>query len=175
MHIVHTSTALYLAFRVRDQAVPARPEDALAPWQNCVEVYLDGDRVANDYTPAMFGGSREGFPLGADVLGNRFRGPSDVDDARWKVRTARTEDGYAIEFEIPLDLIDTQDGPGFRPATTGSELRMSVSIIDFDGPATEQSSYGVLWCDDRQWSLAHSGEDFWPAALRLTPALPPHR
>jgi tetratricopeptide (TPR) repeat protein len=180
MHAVHTASALCLAFRVRDQAVPAHPEDGRAPWQNdCIEVYLDGDRVANDYTPVMFlgnrEGNREGFKLGADVLGNRFPTSPDVGDSRWKVGTSRTEDGYVIEFEIPLDLIDTQDGPGLRPAATSSELRMNVSIIDFDEPASKVGSYGVLWCDDRQWSLAHGGEDFWPVALRLTPAPAPRR
>jgi hypothetical protein len=80
-----------------------------------------------------------------------------------------------IEFEIPLDLIDTQDGPGFRPATTGSELRMNVSILDYDEPANRPGAYGVLWSEDRQWSLAHGGEDFWPVALRLTPAPAPRR
>ena len=138
-------------------------------------MYLDGDRVANDFTPAMPEGNREGFKIGADALGNRMPAPPEVGDARWKAGASRTEDGYIIEFEIPLDLIDTQDGPGFRPATTGSELRMSVSIIDFDEPAQKLLSYGVLWSDDRHWSLAHGGEDFWPAALRLSPAQRPHR
>jgi hypothetical protein len=80
-----------------------------------------------------------------------------------------------IEFEIPLDLIDTQDGPGFRPATTGSELRMNISILDYDEPANKLASYGVLWAEDRKWSLQHGGEDYWAAALRLTPAPAPHR
>src|SRR5262249_237213 len=62
MHAVHTATALFLAFRVRDQSVRATPAAAHAPWLNdSIEVYLDGDRVANDSTPAMPGGNREGF------------------------------------------------------------------------------------------------------------------
>jgi hypothetical protein len=179
MHTVHTATALFLAFRVRDQSVRATPVAARTPWLNdCVEVYLDGDRVANDFTPAMVirTGIREGFRVGADALGNHFSFIStDVGDSRWKVGTSRTEDGYVIEFEVPLYLIDTQDGPGFRPATTGSELRMNVSILDYDEPADQTPAYGVLWSEDRQWSLTHGGEDFWAAALRLTPAPAPHR
>jgi hypothetical protein len=156
--------------------VRVRQDVAGTPWLNdCVEVYLDGDRVANDHTPAMGWGSREGFKVGADALGNRMQAPPDVADSRWKAGASRTNDGYVLEFEIPLDLIDTQDGPGVRPAMTGSELRMSVSILDFDGPANIPGSYGILWCDDRHWSLAHGGEDFWPAALRLTSARTPHR
>jgi hypothetical protein len=173
MHAVHTTTALSLAFRVRDQSVRAHPVGAYAPWLNdLVQVYLDGDRVANDHTAVRHEGNREGFYIGADVLGNHN---SDFLSGDWKVGTSRTQDGYIIEFEIPLDLIDTQDGPGFRPATTGSELRMNVSITDVDEGVNERRSYGVLWCEDRSVSLAHMGEDYWPVALRLVPAPTPGR
>jgi hypothetical protein len=161
MHAVHTTKALFLAFRVRDQSVIGNPNTL--PWQNdCIEVYLDGDEMANDWTPATQSKNGEGFWAEADVL-RRFA------DARWKVETARTEDGYIIEFEFPLDTIDTLDGPGFKPAATGSELRMNVDILDHD-EGTTQPAYGVLWCDDRTWSLNQGGEDFWAVALRLTPA-----
>jgi serine/threonine protein kinase/tetratricopeptide (TPR) repeat protein len=170
MHTVHTAAALFLAFRVRDQSVRATPAAAHQPWLNdCVEVYLDGDRVANDFTPIRGEGNREGFRIGSDPLGNRFMGTPEVNNPLLKVGASRTEDGYVIEFEVPLHLIDTQDGPGFRPATTGSELRMNVSILDYDDPVNELPAYGVLWSEDRQWSLGHGGEDFWAATVRLTP------
>jgi hypothetical protein len=70
-------------------------------------------------------------------------------DARWKVGTAHTADGYVIEFEIPLDLLDTQDGPGFRPAATGSELRINVAVDDIDKTITKQTFHGMLWAEDR--------------------------
>jgi hypothetical protein len=168
MHVVHTSRALYLAFRVRDQSVLADPKKS--PWKNdYLELYLDGDRVANDWTPAMRCINREGFHVAADVLGTRGDVLGTGGDPRRKVGTGRSEDGYIIEFEIPLDMIDTQDGPGFRPASTGSELRMNVDFLDYDEGVNKQSSFGVLWCEDREWSLNHGGEDFWPVALRLTP------
>jgi hypothetical protein len=106
----------------------------------------------------------------ADSLGNRYCASPEVGDTRWKVGTARTEDGYVIEFEIPLDLIDIQDGPGVRPATTGSELRMNLAINDVDGAVNNQTSFGMLWSEDRLWSPLMGGEDFWPVALRLVPA-----
>ena len=89
--------------------------------------------------------------------------------------TARTGDGYVIEFEIPLDLIDTQDGPGMRPAATGSELRMNPAINDVDEAVNKQTFYGMLWAEDRLWSPTLGGEDFWPVALRLVPAPTPGR
>jgi hypothetical protein len=175
MHAAHSATGLFLAFRVRDQSVRAHPEGAFAVWLNDgVEVFLDGDRVANDGTTVM-PNHREGFFIAADVLGNVTKNNPGVDNTRWKVGTGRTEDGYVIEFEVPLDLIDTQDGPGFRPATTGSELLMNEGINDIDEAVTKQASYGVLWCEDRFWSPSHGGEDFWPVALRLVPAPTPDR
>jgi hypothetical protein len=166
MHAIHTSVALCLAFRVRDQSVIADPNNP--PWQNdCIEVFLDGDGVANDWTPAMQSGNGEALFVTSDVLGK-------PGDPRWKVGTSRAADGYVIEFAIPLDTIDTQDGPGFRSATTGSELRMNIDLLDFDESAKNTSSYAILWCEDRRnWSLTHGGEDFWSAALRLTPAREP--
>ena len=133
-----------------------------------MEVFLDGDRVPNE-SGFFFRGNREGFQLIADVLGNRECESPDVGKTRWKVGTSRTEDGYIIEFEIPLDLIDTQDGPEFRPAATGSELRLNVAINDVDEAVNKQTFYGMLWSEDRLWSPALGGEDFWPVALRLVP------
>ena len=53
MHAAHTSTALFMAFRVRDQSVRAEPVRAGHPWLNdCVEVFLDGDRVPNEVPSA---------------------------------------------------------------------------------------------------------------------------
>jgi len=176
MHAVHTSTALFLAFRVRDQSVQADPLAAKVPFNNDgVEIFLDGDRTPNDLTRVAPYGNLEGFQIISDVLGNRLCSSRAVGDTRWKVGTARTADGYVIEFEIPLDLIDTQDGPGFRPAATGSELRMNVAIDDIDEAITKQTFHGMLWAEDRLWSPLMGGEDFWPVALRLVPAPKPDR
>jgi serine/threonine protein kinase len=176
MHAVHTSTALFLAFRVRDQSVKADPVAAKAAFLNdSVEIFLDGDQTLNDLTRVAPWGNLEGFQIISDVLGNRFCSSRAVGDTRWKVGTARTADGYVIEFEIPLDLIDTQDGPGFRPAATGSELRMNVAIDDIDEAITKQTFHGMLWAEDRLWSPLMGGEDFWPVALRLVPAAKPDR
>jgi hypothetical protein len=176
MHAVHTSTALYLAFRVRDQSVQADPLAAKASFLNdSVDIFLDGDRTPNDLTRVAPFGNPEGFQIISDVLGNRYCSARAVGDTRWKVGTARTAEGYVIEFEIPLDLIDTQDGPGFRPAATGSELRMNVAIDDIDEAITKQTFHGMLWAEDRLWSPLLGGEDFWPVALRLVPAPKPDR
>jgi tetratricopeptide (TPR) repeat protein len=177
MHAAHTSTALFLAFRVRDQSVRADPAAASAPELNdCVQVFLDGDRVPNDYKRKLdVQGNAEGLQLLADVLGNRWSNLRPLGTAPFTVGTSRTADGYIIEFEIPLEQIDTQDGPGFRAATTGSELWMNVGIDDVDDAVIDNNASWVLWSEDPLESPVFGGEDYWPVALRLVPAPAPGR
>jgi hypothetical protein len=175
----HSGSSLFVAARVRDQYVRCDPVARAAPELNdAVEVFLDGDRVANDYTPASgstWRGNREGLRLIADSQGNRTCRAPALGKAGWKVGSSRTVDGYIVEFEIPLDLIDTQDGPGSRPAPTGSELRINVAIIDVDEAVNKQTFCGILWSEERLCSPGLQGEDIWPVALRLTPAPPQGR
>jgi hypothetical protein len=48
------------------------------------------------------------------------------------VATSRLVDGYVIEFEIPLGLIDTADGAPYTPATTGSFVWFNAAVNDND-------------------------------------------
>jgi hypothetical protein len=66
--------------------------------------------------------------------------------------------------------IDTQNGPGFRAATTGSELWMNVGIDDLDEAVNKKTAYGLLWTEDPLNQPPFGGEDYWPVALRLVPA-----
>jgi serine/threonine protein kinase len=171
LHAAHTGESLFLAFRVRDQFMRAEPVAANAPFLNdSVEVFLDGDRAANDHTVSVFHGNPEGFQFVADSLGNRVCSAFRIGLDSWKAVAGRTEDGYVIEFEVPLKLIDTEDGPGVAPAATGSELRMNVGVTDIDEAINKQTFYGMLWSESRLWSPMMGGEDFWPVALRLTSA-----
>jgi hypothetical protein len=86
------------------------------------------------------------------------------------VGTSRTPDGYIIEFEIPLALIDTRDGPEFVPATGGSELLVNFGITDNDDPQTSgQTDYAIFWAEDPNLTPYLGGEDFWTVSLRLVP------
>jgi tetratricopeptide (TPR) repeat protein len=168
----HTATSLYVAFEVRDQYVRAEESDGSAPWFNdSIELFLDGDQVANDYVPIAVGsqGTREGFHLVADALGHRYTFAGDLTNDDWRAVAGRTEGGYVIEFEIPLSLIDTQDGPGKRPAATGSTLFINACVNDNDTSLSKQSYFGMLWSDHPWVKPNIGGEDFWPVRLRLTP------
>jgi serine/threonine protein kinase/tetratricopeptide (TPR) repeat protein len=172
-HAVYTDRSLFLAFRVRDQLVTASELKARVSHTNdSIDVYLNGDLVANDHTPVFSTddvGNREGFQLRSDAAGNRAAAPADLTNADWKVGTSRTADGYIIEFEIPLALIDTRDGPEYVPAISGSEIRFNFGIADYDDARDEQMDYGILWAEDPALSPYSGGEDFWTVSLRLVP------
>jgi tetratricopeptide (TPR) repeat protein len=183
VHAAYTDRSLFLAFLVRDQFVDAGELDAKVPTANdAVEVFINGDRVANDLIPWFRASerseNREGFQLVADAGGHQFTGTEAFTNADWKVGTTRTPDGYIIEFEIPLALIDTQDGPGYVPPTSGSELLVNFGFVDIDGALTgqrggtvdtEYSDYGIFWAEDPALSPYLGGEEFWTVALRLVP------
>jgi serine/threonine protein kinase len=173
IYTAYTERSLFLAFQVRDQFVDASELDAKSPHNHDgVQVCINGDQVANDLTPVSLtgrSGNREGFALGADAAGNRGAAPGDLTDAGWRAGTSRTSDGYIIEFEIPLALIDTRDGPEFVPATSGSELRVNFGITDNDAPVHEQTNLGIFWAEDSDVTPWFGGEDFWTVSLRLVP------
>jgi hypothetical protein len=125
--------------------------------------------------PSTWVGNPEGFQIVVDAAGNQFDGTRISREVAWKAKTSRTEDGYVVEIEIPLDLIDTEDGPELRPAAKGSELRFNIQIEDNDEDINRMTFQGLLWSEDRLWSASHGGEDFWPATLRLVPPVEPRK
>jgi serine/threonine protein kinase/tetratricopeptide (TPR) repeat protein len=173
IYTAHTDQSLFVAFRVRDQFVDDSDLDAhIAHWNDSVQVYINGDHVANDLTPVFLTGQTgnpEGFQLTADAAGHRDAAPAEFAKAAWKVGTSRTADGYIVEFEIPLAMIDTRDGPEFVPAASGSELLVNFGIIDNDAPVHEESDYAIFWAEDPDVSPFTGGEDFWTVSLRLAP------
>jgi tetratricopeptide (TPR) repeat protein len=176
IHLGYTDRSLFLAFRVRDQFVYASENNARAPHKNDgVYVHINGDQVANDMNPVFWPSgpagamNREGFVLYCDAAGHRGNGPDDATDAEWKAGTSRTSDGYIVEFEIRLALIDTRDGPGFVPAAGGSELRVNFSLGDRDTTAGDQADFGLFWEEEPGTSPWFGGEEFWTVNLRLAP------
>ena len=117
LRAAHTVSALYVAFEVRDQDVQVNPQSAASPNNNdCIELFIDADHVANDLTAVNHGGNREGFQIVADADGNQYTLATDLTNSDWKVCTRRIDGGFVMEFEIPLRALDTEDGPGNRPA-----------------------------------------------------------
>jgi non-specific serine/threonine protein kinase/serine/threonine-protein kinase len=166
VHTAYTDCSLFLAFLVRDQFVDASERYSI--WvQDSVEVYINGDHAANDMPPGI--GNREGFQLLADAGGHQLTPATGFTNADWKAGTSRTDDGYIIEFEIPLALIDTRDGPEYVPATSGSELLVNFGFNDNDAPESTQTDRGIFWAEDPAWWLFDGGEEFWTVSLRLVP------
>ena len=174
----YSSDALYLAFEVRDEFIDIERDN----WRDevhlndAVEVYIDGDGVPNDRVEGNFTGNREGFQILADTNGQQMTLVSDFSDADWTSEARLVPGGYVLEFEIPLALIDTQDGPGVVPAGPGSVLRFNASIDDTDSSETELHEQGELWSIHPETlpvptaaSPAMHGEPGWPVELHLLP------
>ncbi|HEV3122831.1 MAG TPA: sigma-70 family RNA polymerase sigma factor, partial [Isosphaeraceae bacterium] len=150
VYAAHTAKSLFLAFAVRDQVIDAQKSGEGRPFTNdCVEIFLDGDRVPNDFRGGVDvgNGGREGFQLLADTADHKLTVGSGLKNSDWTVGSSRTPDGYVIEFEIPLELIDTVDGPGFAAAKSGSVLRFNAAVTDNDQAINLQTYYSVLWSE----------------------------
>jgi hypothetical protein len=87
----------------------------------------------------------------------------------WKTATRRTADGYIVEIEIPLALIDTQDGPGSTPPGPGTLLNFAMAVTDNDAVVQQQVSYAYLRTAKTNTSPWIGGENAWKFALKLEP------
>ena len=171
MFASHDQSSLFIAFEVRDQFLDDGPERSRAFENDHVAIHINGDLTPNDFSDFLGRlGNREGFQIIADVGGQQYTAATDFTNDDWFVSSRRTDDGYIIEFEIPLGLIDTQDGPGYSPASTGSFLLMNLNLGDNDRVFVAQEAYATLWNPGEAGclSLFIAGEDSWCVGLRLT-------
>jgi hypothetical protein len=173
LHAAYSDSALFLAFRVRDQFVDAQEVDRLKPhFNDAVEVFIDGDRISNDFfTPigADGIGSSEGFQLIANAAGHQLTVSRSFTNADWKAAAQKTADGYIIELEIPLKLIDTLDGSPYAAAGPGSLLHFALAITDNDAETSQQMSYAFLRTRTTTNSPYWGREDSWKFAIKLEP------
>ena len=175
LYAAYSDKSLFLAFHVRDQFVDAQEADKTTPHQNDgVEVFIDGDRVPNDFSTMTQADPTqsqvlpsEGFQLLADAAGHQFTRAQAFSDADWKTASKRTDDGYIIEIEIPLALIDTQDGPAVTLAGPGSLLNFALAVTDNDEEVREQMSYAYLRTSNSTTSPWIGGERAWNFAIAL--------
>ena len=174
VYAAYTDRSLFLAFRVRDQFVDAQIEEERPELDDGVEVFIDGDGVPNDFIPndAALGdvrGSKEGFQIGGNAAGQKFTKSQEFTNDDWKSAARRTPDGYIVEMEIPLGLIDTLDGPPFAPAGPGSLLNLGLAVTDNDAEVHKQMSYAYLKTAKQTTSPWFGGESAWNFAIRLVP------
>jgi hypothetical protein len=79
----------------------------------------------------------------------------------------RTNDGYIVEFEIPLALIDTKDGPGVVPPGPGSLLQFGMAVTDNDEEVSKQVSYAYLRTPKQTLAPFQGGEGAWNFGIKL--------
>jgi hypothetical protein len=167
-YAAYTKTSLFLAFKVHDQFVDAQEVDAEMPfWNDSIELFIDADHVANDFFPTS--GTSEGFQLIVDAAGHQYT-KSSFTDADWRAVARRTADGYAVEIEIPLALIDTKDGPGAVPAGPGTLLHFAMAINDNDENVSKQACYAYLRTPKQTNSPYFGREPCWTFGIKLEPS-----
>ncbi len=167
LYVAYTKDDLFVAVRVQDDQIAISPTQFL-PHGDLVEIFVDGDRQSNDFdkpSPGNEKANREGFHVGADASGRRFS--NGIRPGDYAVGVAKCEGGYVVEFRIPLDTIDTNDGAEVSPAGPGSTLRFNLAIADNDEVAQRQDRYGFLWGNDTNSSPYPQGEPGWLVDLHL--------
>jgi hypothetical protein len=168
-----SDTSLFLAFRVRDQFVDDQielPVDAM--YDDAVEVFLDADRVPNDFVPNDIGGTTgtaEGFQILVNAAGQKYTSSKVFTNDDWKSAASLTEDGYIIEMEIPFKIIDTQDGPGTKAPGFGSFLHFAIAVTDNDAAVSRQMSYAYLKTPTQTQSPFLGGEAAWTFGIQFEP------
>jgi len=149
--------------------VDAQEVDREQPyWNDGVEVFIDGDRVANDFFPGPgHQGTAEGFQLIVDAAGHQYTASRDFTNADWKAAAKRTLDGYVVEMEIPLALIDTKDGPGTGSPGPGSLLHLGMAVNDNDEETRRQASNAYLRTARQSESPYFGRENAWNFGIKL--------
>jgi serine/threonine protein kinase len=173
LRAAYSDRSLFLAFQVRDQFVDDEESDRERPQCNDgVEIFLDGDRVSNDFYPPIghaAPGSSEGFQLIANVAGHKLTTSRDFTINDWKSAANRYEEGYVIEVEIPLALIDVKDGPQKVAAGPGSAINLGLAINDNDAAVHEQTRYAFIRARPSIGSPWIGREDSWSFGIKLAP------
>jgi hypothetical protein len=175
VYAAFTDKSLFLAFHVHDQFVDAQVEEERPELDDGVELFIDGDGVPNDFVPnddsvpGGVRGSKEGFQIGGNAAGQKFTKSQDFTNDDWKSVAKRTDDGYIVEMEIPLALMDMQDGPPFTPAGPGAMLSLGLAVTDNDAEVHKQMSYAYLKTAKQTLSPYLGGERAWNFGIKLEP------
>jgi hypothetical protein len=175
LRTAYSDKSLFLATQVRDQFVDDQEEVQGHPqWNDGIEIFIDGDRVSNDFAVKGGGyvGSSEGFQLLADSAGHQATTSRDFTNNDWKAAAKRYNEGYVIEVEIPLSLIDVKDGPGKVAAGPGSLINLGLGITDNDVVDDYQRSYAFIRARPGFKPPIWGFEDSWTFGIKLAPAHP---
>jgi hypothetical protein len=166
LYLAYTREDLFVAVKVRDDVLIDNP-DVAPPFNDAVELLIDGDRLGGDLKGRENTGSPEGFQVGSGATGRKYAVGIGTSDQDYVVKTSTFPGGYIAEFRIPLATIDIDDGAEVTPPGPGSTLRFNLAIVDNDEPVNGQQRYTVLWSEDRTKSPFFEGEASWPVDLHL--------
>jgi len=165
IYAMYDTANLYIAVDVTDDVICDDPGQT---WEDDdVEVFLDGDRVSNDY--AIHNRGKEGFEILIDV-GGEIWDDGGLPYGDWSAASGTRTGGRVYEFKVPLVCIDITDGPGETHPSPGTSVGLNIAVGDDDnGGAPYESpydSYGAWtgsydhWTYNREsdWGRLYFGE-----------------
>ncbi len=184
MHLAHTDEYLFLGFDVNDEFLDL--DEGANPFRNDgVELFMNPNKEIGDpWGPGKFQIVADAAGGGDLEFNNRFQngGPEPVfepDPAEGEYYSAGlprdTEDGYTLEYQIPLGSLDTEGFEfGESPMKTGDYLLFNIALDDNDEPEDlgGQNGHHILWQVEGASSPFGGGEDIWVVPLELSPEVP---
>ena len=166
-YALYTSDDLYIAVDVADDSFR---DDSHEAWQDDgVEIYVDGDRVANDMGADWEHTNPEGFQITMDI-GGQWSYYNPEFGQNWRAATRTYEERRTIEFRISLTSIDIEDGPGVAAPGPGDIIGLNIAIND-DDDGGDLESQGV-WSGNSEDVLWHRESDWGRLYFSPTPAPP---
>lgn len=183
-YALYTDTDLYVAVDVTDDIVMEDSGEGQTHHDDDVEVYFDGDRVANDVTIDWGNGRNpEGFKVMMDIGGDTESHGLYNFGEDWFGAADTSGHGYVIEFGIPLASIDTRDGEGEAAPAAGDTIGFNLSVSDdddggglYDWPedgfgalAGSMNPDGWHWSRETDWGRMYFSPDAAPALTVLSP------
>ena len=155
LFMAYTRDGLWIAVRVHDDKL-VLASTRWIPDGDEVELFIDGDRRANDFDKATPGNGQarpEGFQIGTDSAGRTYA--NGIGAQNYTVKAAPCEGGYVVECGIPLRTIDTADGDEIEhparvrpydstwPSLTTTRLQTVKSDMECSGVKTRQGDPGI--------------------------------
>lgn len=135
---IYDNENLYIRVDVADDVIYDDGPCDICPWNDDdVELFFNGDLVANDFVPPFPGIGKEASQILVDPGGDMWTTPGGATNINtwgvdWEAAVGMTSRGWMAEFRLALASIDIIDGPGEQAAGPGDYIGFNVVVGDDD-------------------------------------------
>src|SRR5215467_210199 len=156
IYALYDDSNLYVAVDVTDDIIIC---DGPVPYlDDDAEIMIDGDRQPGDAHMALVCGpnnpncpnpvvNNEGFKLTTSVCNQSLTDPSNNPSIVWESKAGLRPQGFVVEFQIPLDSINTNDTSWFSSPFPSSTFRRPQpgDIIGFNVAVGDDDNGGLSY------------------------------